>query len=251
MQNLLCAEIDNPDDLAVVISKLKAIENRSVYMCFASDIIHGGHITIIRKAARLGKLTIGVLSDEAVASYKRLPLVPESERRVMFENITGVHKVVLQKTLSYKENLKKYHPDIVVHGDDWVSGFQKPIRDEVVSILASYGGKLVEFPYSSDPKYIEIDSRSRADLVMPDVRRGRLDYKQFKTTTNNKEVRKKSIFTDSLGTDEWKKYSAEHNFPMGTGTREYAKLKLKKGSTVYVGSSFTGEKAYSYQVTIK
>ncbi len=83
------------------------------------------------------------------------------------------------------------------------------------------------------------------------VRRGRLDYKQFKTTTNNKEVRKKSIFTDSLGTDEWKKYSAEHNFPMGTGTREYAKLKLKKGSTVYVGSSFTGEKAYSYQVTIK
>ena len=174
VRNLLCAEIDNPEDLAIVTAKLKEIESRTVYMCFSSDIIHGGHIAIIRKAARLGKLIIGVLSDEAVASYKRFPLVPESERRIMFENIAGVHKVVEQKTLSYKENLEKLHPDIVVHGDDWVSGFQKPIRDEVVSILASYGGKLVEYPYSSDPKYKEIDSRTRADLAMPDIRRGRL-----------------------------------------------------------------------------
>lgn len=174
VRNLLCAEIDNPEDLAIVTAKLKEIESRTVYMCFSSDIIHGGHIAIIRKAARLGKLIIGVLSDEAVASYKRFPLVPESERRIMFENIAGVQKVVEQKTLSYKENLEKLHPDIVVHGDDWVSGFQKPIRDEVVSILASYGGKLVEYPYSSDPKYKEIDSRTRADLAMPDIRRGRL-----------------------------------------------------------------------------
>lgn len=174
VMNLLCAEIDNPEDLAVVSAKLKEIESRTVYMCFASDIIHGGHIAIIKKAQKLGKLIIGVLSDEAVASYKRLPLVPESERRIMFENISGVYKVVEQKTLSYKEILEKLHPDIVVHGDDWVSGFQKPIRDEVVSILASYGGKLVEYPYSSDPKYKDIDARTRADLAMPDIRRSRL-----------------------------------------------------------------------------
>ena len=174
VQNLLCAEIDNPEDLAIVTAKLREVESRTVYMCFSSDIIHGGHIAIIRKAARLGRLIIGVLSDEAVASYKRFPLVPESERRIMFENIAGVYKVVEQKTLSYRENLDKLRPDFVVHGDDWISGFQKPIRDEVVSILASYGGKLVEYPYSSDPKYQEIDSRTRADLAMPDIRRGRL-----------------------------------------------------------------------------
>lgn len=92
----------------------------------------------------------------------------------MFENITGVYKVVDQKTLSYSANLSLYHPDIVVHGDDWCKGFQKPIRDEVVSVLASYGGKLVEYPYSDDPKYKEIDARTRADLAMPDIRRGRL-----------------------------------------------------------------------------
>ena len=174
VENLLCSEIDNPEDLAVVTAKLKEIESRTVYMCFSTDIIHGGHIAIIKKAQKLGKLIIGVLSDEAVASYKRIPLVPASERKLMFENIAGVYKVVDQNTLSYKENLKKYKPSIVVHGDDWASGFQRPIRDEVTSILASYGGKLVEYPYSTDPKYVEIDARTRSDLAMPDIRRGRL-----------------------------------------------------------------------------
>lgn len=174
VQNLLCAEIDNPEDLAVVAAKLKEFECRTVYMCFSTDIIHSGHIAIIKKAQKLGRLIIGVLSDEAVASYKRLPLVPESERKVMFENLTGIHKVVGQKALSYKENLEMYRPSIVVHGDDWCTGFQKPIRDEVVSILASYGGKLVEFPYSFDDKYKDIEARTRSDLAIPDIRRGRL-----------------------------------------------------------------------------
>jgi len=174
VKNLLCAEIDNPEDLAVVSGKLKEIVSRKVYMCFSTDIIHGGHISIIKKAQKLGKLIIGVLSDEAVASYKRLPLVPAAERMKLFENIAGVYKVVEQKTLSYKENLEKYKPDIVVHGDDWCVGFQRPIRDEVTSILASYGGKLVEYPYSSDDKYKDIEVRTRSDLAMPDIRRGRL-----------------------------------------------------------------------------
>ena len=172
--DLLCAEIDNPEDLAAVSAKLKAVEDRTVYMCFASDIIHGGHIKIIRRAQHLGKLVIGVLSDEAVASYKRFPLVPEAERMRLFENIAGVSRVVEQRTLSYRENLEKYHPDIVVHGDDWCTGFQQPVRDEVVSILASYGGKLVEYPYSHDEKYRELQRRERAELAMPDMRRGRL-----------------------------------------------------------------------------
>ncbi len=174
VENLLCAEIDNPEDLAVVSAKLMEIESRTVYMCFSTDIIHGGHIAIIKKAQKLGRLIIGVLSDEAVASYKRLPLVPASERKVMFENIAGIYKVVDQITLSYKDNLEKYKPSIVVHGDDWCRGFQKPIRDEVVSILASYGGKLVEYPYSADDKYKDIEARTRSDLAMPDIRRGRL-----------------------------------------------------------------------------
>ena len=172
--DLLCAEIDNPEDLAAVSAKLREIENRTVYMCFATDIIHGGHIAIIRRAQRLGKLIVGVLSDEAVASYKRFPLVPAAERMRLFENIAGVSRVVEQKTLSYRENLEKYRPDIVVHGDDWCTGFQQPVREEVLSLLSAYGGKLVEFPYSTDEKYKELQRRERAELAMPDIRRGRL-----------------------------------------------------------------------------
>ncbi len=173
-KNLLCSEIDNPEDLAVVTEKLKKINNRKVYMCFSTDIIHSGHIAIIHKAKKLGKLIIGVLSDEAVIGYKRFPLIPFAERKSIFENIAGVYKVVEQKTLSYKENLEKYNPDFVVHGDDWISGIQKPIRDEVVSILATYGGRLVEFPYLKEEKYIELEKRARAELSTPDIRRGRL-----------------------------------------------------------------------------
>ena len=148
--------------------------NKTVYMCFSTDMIHSGHIEIIRKAEKLGNLIIGVMSDEAVASYKRFPLLPYEERKTMFENITGVTKVVEQKTLSYKDVLKKYRPDIVVHGDDWKEGFQKPLRNEVCTILASYGGQLVEYPYSKNEKYEEIERRARSELSLPDIRRSRL-----------------------------------------------------------------------------
>ncbi len=149
-------------------------QNKTVYMCFSTDMIHSGHIEIIRKAEKLGNLIIGVMSDEAVASYKRFPLLPYEERKTMFENITGVTKVVEQKTLSYKDVLEKYRPDIVVHGDDWKEGFQKPLRNEVCTILASYGGQLVEFPYSKNEKYEEIERRARSELSLPDIRSSRL-----------------------------------------------------------------------------
>jgi len=88
--------------------------------------------------------------------------------------VGGGYKVVDQNTLSYRENIEKYRATYVVHGDDWCTGFQKPVRDEVVSTLATYGGKLVEFPYSNDQKYADIQARTRSDLAMPDIRRGRL-----------------------------------------------------------------------------
>ena len=174
VRDRLCAEIDTPEDLVIVSAKLREIENRTVYMCFSTDMIHSGHIAIIRKAEKLGKLIIGVLSDEAVASYKRFPLLPFEERKSIFENISGVHAVIEQKTLSYADAIRSLHPTYVVHGDDWKDGFQKPIRDEVVSLLAEYGGQLVEFPYSKDQRFEELEKRSRAQLSMPDFRRSRL-----------------------------------------------------------------------------
>ena len=174
VRDMLCSEIDTPGDLSVVSAKLKEVNERTVYMCFSTEYIHTGHIAIIKRAKRLGRLTIGVLSDEAVASFRRFPLMPFEERKALVANIAGVERVVEQKTLSYAENLRALKPDYVVHGDDWVSGFQKPIREEVLAVLSEYGGHLVEYPYSNDPKYKELDKLHRAELSMPDLRRGRL-----------------------------------------------------------------------------
>ena len=174
VKDMLCAEIDTPEDLEVVSKRVAEINERTVYMCFSAEYIHSGHVAIINKARRLGRLIIGILSDEAVSSYKRYPLIPYEERKALFSNMAGVEKVVEQKSLSYRENLEALKPDYVVHGDDWKEGFQLPIRQEVCEVLAEYGGKLVEYPYSNDPKYKELDAKHRAEASMPDIRRGRL-----------------------------------------------------------------------------
>lgn len=174
VKDRLCSEIDNSEDLRMVSEKLKKAEKKTVYMCFSTDMVHSGHIEIIKKAAKLGKLIVGVLTDEAVMSYKRFPLLSFDDRKNMFENIKGVDRVVTQDTLSYKKNLEKLRPNYVVHGDDWKTGIQKSIRDEVCEVLASYGGQLVEYPYSKDERYEELDRRAKAELSTPDVRRKRL-----------------------------------------------------------------------------
>lgn len=147
---------------------------KTVYMSFSTDVIHGGHTSIIMKAAELGELTIGMLTDEVVASYKRFPVLKYEERVKLIESIKGVNKVIPQKTLSYVENIRILRPDYVVHGDDWRTGFQKPIREEVIETLKEYGGKLVEHPYSENEEYEKLELIQREQLSIPDVRRGRL-----------------------------------------------------------------------------
>ncbi len=170
----LACEIDTMNDLAKVNYRLEQLNSRTVYMCFTTDILHHVHIKIINRAKRLGKLIIGVLSDEAVLGYRRFQKSSTKERMQLFENVAGVYKVVEQRTLSYKENLEKYKPNFVVHGDNWVTNKQRPIRDEVVAMLASYGGVLVEYPYTVSAQYSQMVKNSQLDVSSPDYRRARL-----------------------------------------------------------------------------
>jgi phosphoenolpyruvate phosphomutase len=147
---------------------------KTVYMSFSTDVIHGGHTSIIKKAAELGELTIGMLTDDVVANYRRFPVLKYEERVKILESIKGVSKVVPQKTLSYAENLRNLKPDYVVHGDNWITGFQKPIRDEVLEVIKEYGGELIEYPYVKNEEYEKLELSQREQLSMPDVRRGRL-----------------------------------------------------------------------------
>lgn len=149
-------------------------KKKTVYMSFSTDVIHGGHTAIIEKAAKLGELIIGMLTDEVVASFRRFPVLHYDERVKILQSIKGVNRVIPQKTLSYAENLRALKPNYVVHGDNWVTGFQKPIRDEVIKVLMEYGGELVEYPYTQNEQYEKLELSQREQLSMPDVRRGRL-----------------------------------------------------------------------------
>ena len=122
------------------------MEQKLVYVGLAADLIHQGHLNIIAQGCKVGKVTTSILTDEAIAGYKRLPLIAFKERKLIVENLKGVEKVIPQKTLDYVPNLIKLKPDFVVHGDDWKTGIQKEVRQRVIDVLAKWGIAKNELP---------------------------------------------------------------------------------------------------------
>ena len=121
----------------------------TVYVGMSADLIHPGHLNVLKKASELGSVIVGLLTDQAIASYKRLPYLSYDQRREIILNLKGVDEVVEQATLDYADNLRKYRPDYVVHGDDWKEGVQKATRQKVIEVLAEWDGLLVEVPYTA------------------------------------------------------------------------------------------------------
>lgn len=146
----------------------------TVYVGISSDILHEGILNVIERASELGEVTVGILSDEAIAAYKRVPLLDFKARRRVYENVKGVSRVVEQTTLSYRENLLELKPDYVVHGDDWRSGAQSAVRQEVIDTLAEWGGELVEVPYTKGISASTLENDLKAFYGSPDSRRGSL-----------------------------------------------------------------------------
>ncbi len=138
-------------------------QEKTVYIGMSADLIHPGHLAILKKGAELGKVTVGVLTDDAIASYKRLPLMAFDQRKQIVESIKGVSQVVAQETLDYTPNLLKYKPDYVVHGDDWKTGVQAKTRQKVIDTLAEWGGQLIE------PQYTEGISSSKLQAMLKEL----------------------------------------------------------------------------------
>ena len=122
--------------------------NKKVYVAMSADILHIGHLNIIKEASKYGDVTVGVLTDKAIASYKRLPFLSYETRSKTVESIKGVQNVISQDTLDYTENLLKLKPDYVVHGDDWKTGVQSAVREKVINIINNWGGELIEPSYT-------------------------------------------------------------------------------------------------------
>ena len=149
-------------------------KNKTVYIAMSADVIHSGHINVIEEGAKYGDVIIGLLTDEAIATYKRLPILDYETRKKIFENIKNVSKVVEQNTLDYTDNLKKLKPDYVVHGDDWKQGVQTLIREKVIEVLKEWGGKLIEVPYTKGISSTDLASQYRFLENTPDNRRSKL-----------------------------------------------------------------------------
>lgn len=148
---------------------------QTVYVGMVGDMLHAGHINVIRTAARLGKVTVGVLTDAAVVSYKRLPILGYAERAGVVANIKGVSRVVPQDTLSYAANLRALRPDFVVHGDDWAKGQQQSgARAEVIQVLSDWGGQLIEIPYTAGISSTQLVLAHEEDGLLARSRQGRL-----------------------------------------------------------------------------
>ena len=147
---------------------------KSVYVGMSADLVHPGHINIISESAKLGDVTVGLLTDSAIASYKRMPYLTYEQRRVVVENIKGVSRVIPQHSLDYTDNLRELKPDIVVHGDDWQTGIQASTRKKVLKALSEWGGELVEIPYTKGISSTQLHQDLKQVGTTPDVRLRRL-----------------------------------------------------------------------------
>ncbi|MFC2149077.1 phosphoenolpyruvate mutase [Candidatus Auribacterota bacterium] len=147
---------------------------KKVYVAMSADIIHPGHLNIINHARKYGEVTIGLLTDKAIASYKRLPYLPFDQRKMIIESLKGVNNVVPQETLDYVPNLRKLQPDFVVHGDDWRVGIQKETRKRVVQTIEAWGGKLIEVPYTKGISSTQLNKKIKEIGTTPEDRRKKL-----------------------------------------------------------------------------
>ena len=149
-------------------------EKPTVYVGMSADLIHPGHINILERAAELGEVTVGLLTDGAIASYKRLPHMTYEQRKTVVESLKAVKRVVPQETLDYVPNLRELQPDYVVHGDDWRTGVQRDTRQRVIDALHEWGGELVEVPYTEGISSTQLNESVKQIGTTPSVRLSRL-----------------------------------------------------------------------------
>ena len=148
--------------------------NKTVYVGMSADLIHPGHINILRRAAELGDVIVGLLTDEAIASYKRVPFMSWEQRSTVISALKGVVRVEPQRTLDYTDNLLEFRPDYVVHGDDWKSGAQAQTRQKVIDTLSTWGGQLIEVPYTVWISSTQFHNAMKEIGTTPDLRRASL-----------------------------------------------------------------------------
>lgn len=151
-----------------------------IYIGMSADLLHPGHLNIINEARKLlektggGEIIVGLLTDKAIASYKRLPYMTWEQRKVVVENVKGVTRVIPQTTLDYVPNLLEIKPDYVLHGDDWKKGVQAKTRERIVEVMSQWGGKVIDIPYTDGISSTKLNKVLKEVGTTPEIRCHRL-----------------------------------------------------------------------------
>jgi phosphoenolpyruvate phosphomutase len=156
---------------------------KKVYIGMSADLIHPGHLNIIKEAQKYGYLIVGLLTDKAIGSYKRLPYLNFEQRKTIIEAIKGVEEVVPQDTLDYTSNLRNIKPDYVVHGDDWKTGIQQTTRNKVIEVLKEWNGKLIDVPYTKGISSTQLNTNIKEIGTTPEIR-----LKQLRRLIDSKPI---------------------------------------------------------------
>ena len=153
---------------------------KKIYIGLSADLLHPGHLNIINEGRKLisslgsGELIVGLLTDKAIASYKRLPYMNWEQRKIVVENVKGVTRVIPQETLDYVPNLLKIKPDYVLHGDDWKTGVQAETRQRIQEVMEQWGGKIIDIPYTKGISSTQLNRVLREVGTTPAIRGERL-----------------------------------------------------------------------------
>lgn len=147
---------------------------KTVYTCFCTDVIHDGHLNIIKHAAEYGRVIVGCLSDKEMIRCTKFPTTTIEERMALYRSLEGVEEVILQDDMLYDDVIEKIHPDYVVHGDNWKEGAEKAVRAHVEMLITPYGGQIIDVPYTYSENVRKVDQRLKEKLAMPEYRRKRL-----------------------------------------------------------------------------
>lgn len=153
---------------------MKSTENNIVYTCFCTDIIHEGHLNLIKEAKKYGDVVVGVLCDSEMVKYNRFPLKSTFERVEMVKKLHNVSDVVVQNSIMYDDIVNEIRPDYIIHGDNWSGEVMVEIKNNILDVLDKYGGELIEVPYTFNENVLKIDKQMKEKLSMPELRRSRL-----------------------------------------------------------------------------
>ena len=147
---------------------------KKVYVALIADVLHAGHIKVLKEASKYGKVVVGLLTDKACGELNDVPYLDYDKRKMVVENLKFVDEIIPQESASYKENLLKLKPDYVVHGDDWQYNYKRKYREEVIELLKKWNGKLIEIPYSKDIVEAKIKEEKKRVGITTGLRLARL-----------------------------------------------------------------------------